>query len=57
MVSQVQNSIKNEEDMAYVKDIVLVVRDDMYTLEITRHTDIVEVLKKDLPLGIRKRIS
>lgn len=51
------NSIKDERDMEFVKEIVLVVRDGMYLLEITRYQDIVEVLKKDLPIRIRQQVK
>ena len=51
------NSIKSENDMENVKQIVLVIRNNMYLLEVTRNPDIVEVLKKDLPLSIRKQIK
>lgn len=48
------NSIKSEEDMAFVKCVYLVERDDgMVTLEIKRYKDIVEVLPKDLPAKFR----
>jgi len=50
------NSVRNEADMEFAEEIVLVVRDGMYLIEIKWVKDIVEVQKKDLPLGIRKKL-
>jgi hypothetical protein len=51
------NSIRNDEDMEYAKEIRLVVHEDMYTIEIDWYIDIIEVLKKDLPVSIKKQIK
>jgi len=51
------NSIQNADDMAFAEEIVLVVRDNMYLVEIKWVKDTVEVLKKDLPLSIRNKIK
>lgn len=51
------NSIKSEDDMRFAKEINLVVKNDMYSIEIQWHTDIIEVLKKDLPRSIKSKLT
>ena len=50
------NSIKGEEDMQFAKEIRLVVRDNKYLIEVDWQTDIVEVLKKELPAGVKSKL-
>jgi hypothetical protein len=51
------NGIKSEEDMESVKQVTLVVRDGVCTLEVVRFPDIIEVAAKDLPVTIRRQLK
>ena len=52
------NSIKEEDDMRFAKEIRLIINNktNMITIEIDWNTDIIEVLKNDLPLSIKNKI-
>ena len=52
-----QHSIKSEEDMAFAKEIRLVVKDNKYVIEIDWKTDAIEMQKKDLPIGVKKQLA
>jgi hypothetical protein len=51
------NSIKSEDDMEFAEEIALVIRDGMCLVEIKWYQDTVEMLPKDLPPSIRKKIT
>jgi hypothetical protein len=51
------NHIYSDDDMQFAKEIRLVIHKDVYTIEIDWYTDIVEVLKNDLPISIKKQIK
>jgi len=49
------NHIKTYDDMRFAKEIRLIIDNDIYTIEIDWYKDIIELLKKDIPLSIRKK--
>jgi len=50
------NSIKNEEDMFFAKEIRLIYRNKMFMIEVDWHTDIIELLKSDIPPHLLRQL-
>jgi hypothetical protein len=51
------NHIKNYDDMRFAKEIRLVIHKNIYTIEIDWYNDIIQLLEKDIPISIRKKIN
>jgi len=50
------NSIKNEDDMFFAKEIRLIYNNKMFTIEIDWYKDIIELLKTDIPLHLLRKL-